>query len=64
MPHGMFRLPEGIQSLRESGESDMRIVVAVVVVTFFVLYEQIYNDWDITQATIKEVSRLWNMTGF
>ncbi len=42
----------------------MRIVVAVVVVTFFILYEQIYNDWDITEATIKEVSRLWHMTGF
>lgn len=42
----------------------MRIVIAVVVVTFFVLYEQLYNDWDITEATIKEVSRLWRMTGF
>jgi hypothetical protein len=41
----------------------MRIVIAVVVVTFFILYEQLYNDWDMTEATIKEVSRLWNMLG-
>lgn len=41
----------------------MRYVIAVVVVTFFILYEQLYNDWDITEATIAEVNRLWRMMG-
>jgi hypothetical protein len=39
----------------------MRIVIAVVVVTFFILYEQLYTNWHYTNATLKEVSRLWNM---
>lgn len=41
----------------------MRIVIAVVVVTFYVLYEQLYNNWAITNGIIKEVSRLLGMAG-
>ncbi|MFH1796752.1 MAG: hypothetical protein ABIK36_19535 [Pseudomonadota bacterium] len=41
----------------------MRIVIAVVVVTAFVIYEQLYNNWAITNAVVKEVSRLLSMAG-
>nr|WP_297269853.1 hypothetical protein [Mesorhizobium sp.] len=41
----------------------MRIVIAVVVVTFYVLYEQIYNNWAFTNAVIKEAGRLLSMAG-
>jgi hypothetical protein len=59
----MFLPWEGLQEHQEPGGPAMRIVIAVVVVTFFILYEQLYNDWDMTEATIKEISRLWNMLG-
>ncbi len=41
----------------------MRIVIAVVVVTFYILYEQLYNNWHMTNAVITEVNRLLRMTG-
>ncbi|SMH50414.1 hypothetical protein [Mesorhizobium australicum] len=41
----------------------MRIVIAVVVVTFYILYEQLYNNWHMTNAVIAEVSRLLRMAG-
>lgn len=41
----------------------MRYVIAVVVVTCYVLYEQLYNDWDLTDAIVAEVSRLLRMAG-
>jgi hypothetical protein len=41
----------------------MRYVVAVVVVTFYILYEQMYNDWHFTHAIVAEVSRLLRLAG-
>jgi hypothetical protein len=41
----------------------MRIVIAVVAMTLFVLYEQLYNNWEITNGIIREVSRLLGMAG-
>ena len=37
--------------------------IKVVVVTAFVIYEQLYNNWAITNAVVKEVSRLLSMAG-
>lgn len=42
----------------------MRIVIAVMSVTFYILYESIYGNWRLTNAAIAEVYRLWRMTGF
>ena len=39
----------------------MRIVIAVVVVTLYILWQQLYDDWQTTQAITREVSRVWNM---
>jgi len=42
----------------------MRIVIAVMTVTFYILYEVLYGDWRMTTAIMAEVMRLWRMTGF
>ena len=42
----------------------MRIVIAVMSVTFYILYESIYGNWRFTNAVIAEVHRLWQMIGF
>lgn len=42
----------------------MRIVIAVMSVTFYILYEVLYGNWRFTNAVIAEVERLWHMTGF
>jgi len=41
----------------------MRYVIIVVAITFYILYEQLYNDWNTTDAVVAEVSRLLRMAG-
>ena len=41
----------------------MRYVIVVVAITFYILYEQIYNDWQTTNAIAAEISRLLRMAG-
>lgn len=41
----------------------MRIVIAVVGVTLFVLWEQIYNDWALTRGFVAEISRVMHQIG-
>jgi len=41
----------------------MRIVVAVVVVTLFILWEVMYDNWQFTNAVINEVMRVLHAIG-
>ena len=42
----------------------MRYVIVIAAVTFFILWQVIYDDWRTAEAIIAEVTRLWRMTGF
>ncbi|MGB3501401.1 MAG: hypothetical protein WBA44_07250 [Mesorhizobium sp.] len=42
----------------------MRITIAAFAIVFYMLWEQLYNNWAMTNAIMHEVSRLWAMTGF
>ena len=42
----------------------MRYVIVIAAVTFFILWQVIYDDWRTTEAIIAEIARLWRMTGF
>jgi len=41
----------------------MRYVIAVVLVTLFILWEVLYDNWHVTRSVVREVSRLFNMIG-
>ncbi len=41
----------------------MRYVIAIAGVTLIILWEVLYDDWQVTEAVIAEVGRLWAMTG-
>lgn len=41
----------------------MRYVIAIVIVTFYVLYEELYNNWHFTTAIVAEVNRLMRLAG-
>ena len=41
----------------------MRYVLAVAGVAFFILWEVLYDDWQVTEAIVAELGRLWAMTG-
>lgn len=42
----------------------MRIVIAVMAVTFFILWEVLYDNWRVTNMILAEINRMWQMTGF
>lgn len=42
----------------------MRYVIVIASITFFILWEVLYDDWQVTEAFVAEITRLWRMTGF
>ena len=51
------------RTVRQAGNR-MRYVIVIAAVTFFILWQVIYDDWRTTEAIIAEITRLWRMTGF
>lgn len=42
----------------------MRYVVIIMTITFYVLWQSLYDDWHMTHVIMNELKRLWRMTGF
>jgi|GEM_PF-1491324 len=42
----------------------MRYVVIIMTITFYVLWQSLYDDWNTTQAIVAEIRRLLSMAGY